>query len=424
MKHVFSISMLLLVYHTGFSQWAITGNSVSTSTTITSQNFLGTTNASPLRFRTSTATAGNNIDRMVILPGGNVGIGLTTPTALLHFAAGTTTVPALKLSAGVNLTTAQSGAFEFDGTNLFFTPSAIRRTVAFTNTTWSTDGNAGTINTNYIGTSDATDLRIKTNATDRIFIQNSTGNVGIGNSLPTKKLEVEGNASVIGALYIKYANLTQYPNGNGWINFHHSQQDLNGIYFAGISYANLTGNIHTSSNTGNIQSYGTNFQVLRKVWNTTTNQYDYTSNFIVDQTGNVGIGSTTPTHKLDVNGNIFTNSKILVGSTLAKAGNFSMAVNGDAIFNRVVVKLYGSWPDYVFDKSYSLTPIEEVEEFISTNKHLKGLQPSSEIEKKGVDIGETQKVLTEKVEELTLYLIEQNKLIKQLQKEIDAIKNK
>jgi hypothetical protein len=74
---------------------------------------------------------GSVAEKMRIQSDGNVGIGMTAPTAVLHLKAGTasaTTAP-LKFTAGTNLTTAEAGAMEFDGTNLYFTPSSTRQTV-------------------------------------------------------------------------------------------------------------------------------------------------------------------------------------------------------------------------------------------------------------------------------------------------------
>lgn len=146
----------------------------------------------------------------------------------------------------------------------------------------------------------------------------------------------------------------------------------------------------------------------------------------IKENGSVGIATTSPSDdvKLDINGNVYTSGKILVNSTLAKAGSFRMAVNGDAIFNRVVVRLYGAWPDYVFDEKYKLTPLKEVEEYIMKYKHLKGVTSAEDISKNGVDVGEAQKVMMEKIEELTLYLIEQNKMIESLKAEVKELKKR
>jgi hypothetical protein len=78
-----------------------------------------------VQFRTT------NITKMVIANGGNVGIGITTPTAVLHLKAGTATAGTapIKLTAGTNLTTPENGAFEFNGTNLYFTVGGVRKTI-------------------------------------------------------------------------------------------------------------------------------------------------------------------------------------------------------------------------------------------------------------------------------------------------------
>ena len=74
-------------------------------------------------------------------------------------------------------------------------------------------------------------------------------------------------------------------------------------------------------------------------------------------------------------------------------------------------------PDYVFNNNYDLKPLVEVEEYINENKHLPGIPSSNEARGKGVDIGEMQSKLLEKIEEITLYIIE-------LKKENEALKAK
>lgn len=143
--------------------------------------------------------------------------------------------------------------------------------------------------------------------------------------------------------------------------------------------------------------------------------------------GNTGIGTTNPQAKLDVNGNIFCNSKVYIGTadaaTTTQIANYALAVNGTAIFNTAKVKLYGNWPDYVFDDQYKLMSLQEVENFLKLNKHLPGVPAATEVEKDGIDLGANQSVLLKKVEELTLYMIDQNKKISAQQDEINNLKN-
>ncbi|MDO5615802.1 MAG: cell wall anchor protein [Cruoricaptor ignavus] len=78
--------------------------------------------------------------------------------------------------------------------------------------------------------------------------------------------------------------------------------------------------------------------------------------------------------------------------------------------------------DFVFEDNYDLPKLEEVEKFIIENKHLPEIASAKEMEKNGVNIGEFQIKLLQKIEELTLYSIEQNKKIKRLEKENNQLK--
>jgi hypothetical protein len=111
--------------------------------------------------------------------------------------------------------------------------------------------------------------------------------------------------------------------------------------------------------------------------------------------GNVGIGTTAPTEKLSVNGNI-------------RAKKLIVTQNG--------------WPDYVFAKNYKLRPIHEVANFIATNKHLPDMPSAKDVEEKGLDIGKTQAALLKKIEELTLYVIELKRENIEMKKENGEIK--
>jgi len=81
----------------------------------------------------------------------------------------------------------------------------------------------------------------------------------------------------------------------------------------------------------------------------------------------------------------------------------------------------GSWPDYVFESGYQLRTLEETEAFIKLNKHLPNIPAAAVVEREGILLGDMQKRMMEKIEELTLYLIEANKQIKELNKKVAQI---
>jgi hypothetical protein len=104
--------------------------------------------------------------------------------------------------------------------------------------------------------------------------------------------------------------------------------------------------------------------------------------------------------------------------------SFKLAVAGRIIAEEVVVKLQSAWPDYVFHQDYRLKPLHEVEQFVKTNKHLPGIPSAVEVEDKGLSMGEMQNKLLQKVEELTLYIIEQQKQIDQQNEKIRLLENR
>jgi hypothetical protein len=93
----------------------------------------------------------------------------------------------------------------------------------------------------------------------------------------------------------------------------------------------------------------------------------------------------------------------------ADSKGYKLAVNGSAIATSMIVKLNSAWPDYVFKKDYQLLPLQEVKAYIDQNQHLPEVPSEQQIAKEGLNLGEMNKLLMKKVEELTLYLIEEHK---------------
>lgn len=168
-----------------------------------------------------------------------------------------------------------------------------------------------------------------------------------------------------------------------------------------------------SSGTGTLRL--NNVALLGAVTQTGNNTGSGNSPFIVSGT-NVGL-DTTPTQKLDINGNIRTTGKIFVGNindnTINTLSDYSLAVNGSALFTMATVKLQSNWPDYVFRSNYRLRPLSEVEKHIGEKGHLPNLPSAEDIAKNGVNVGEMDAKIVEKIEELTLYTIQQDKQIKE-----------
>jgi hypothetical protein len=271
--------------------------------------------------------------------------------------------------------------------------------------------NAGSISTVHIGSSSGS------------FV-----NLNVSNVTTTKHLNVVGGSIL--------------SNFNGWREYgfytaKYTNHLTQNAYYDG-SWKSYSSGVHyplaTVTTTGG--AHGNAFNVMVDNTITASNQaLDFTSLFTISQTGNVILGSGSPsaTDKLVVDGSSSMKGKVMIGTVdPAYTGSHLLAVNGSAVFTKVKVKTYGAgWPDYVFEKSYKLRSLSSVESFINKYKHLPDVPSAADIDKNGVDVGETQAVLLKKIEELTLYLIEQNKInqeqrneIENLQAKIKGIENK
>lgn len=124
-----------------------------------------------------------------------------------------------------------------------------------------------------------------------------------------------------------------------------------------------------------------------KFTTTAPNETSASTKLFIGNNGNIGIGTETPDAKL--------------------------AVNGDVHAKEVRIDLTG-WPDYVFDEAYVLPTIEEVERHISEKGHLINIPSATEVETDGLHVSDMIKKQQEKIEELTLYIIELNKQLQEV----------
>lgn len=208
------------------------------------------------------------------------------------------------------------------------------------------------------------------------------GNVGIGTSDPSHaRLEINGSVGATVAMFGANMFGVGISANNPEIGFNYyyngGTKTIKAGYGANFGMSPANGDIYLGNFSGNQSGFD----------HGPINGYQYC--MLIKQNGNVGIGTTNPTYKLSVNGNIRS--------------------------KEVVVE--NGWADYVFNDDYRLKPLAEVEEFIRANKHLPNIPSAAEIEKNGLQLGETQKKMMEKIEELTLYVIELKKEIELLKKD-------
>lgn len=119
-------------------------------------------------------------------------------------------------------------------------------------------------------------------------------------------------------------------------------------------------------------------------------------------------------------GDAYISSDLRIGTT-DQYGSYPLSVNGLIACEGVRVEDSGTWPDYVFKSDYELMSIKELEKDIKKNGHLPGIPSAEQIEKEGFELADMQRRVLEKVEELTLYTIEQEKKIESLQKQMDDL---
>ncbi|MEC7263732.1 MAG: hypothetical protein VXW38_08320 [Bacteroidota bacterium] len=120
-------------------------------------------------------------------------------------------------------------------------------------------------------------------------------------------------------------------------------------------------------------------------------------------------------------GNLYSMGKVGIGTTTF--GSHKLAVEGSIGAREIKVEASG-WSDFVFANDYELPTLEELEAYITKNKHLPEIPSEAEVTKNGIYLGEMNTKLLQKIEELTLYLIEEHKQNQMLQQKVEQLEQK
>lgn len=318
---------------------------------------------------------GSNVENGITLNTSNhTGLGTNDPLARLHIK-GETDLDEIAIHAGNGLA-GQTAAIQFYNTPLVFGagaggPGTKKVFMMLDEEDLKTGTNSGNSAGKFI---------IRTNGSDKVFVD-ANGRMGVG-------MELAGMADKFGV----YGKARFIANG--------------GDAFQADGNAQIDGRLIVKNNGEALKIDGVN----------------PTINFFNNGIFRSFITQDNPAtgHELYIGANgilrLDATSQVAIGSVVSAANsNYKLAVSGKMICEEVRVKLAGNWPDYVFDNNYKLKPLNEVEQFIAQNKHLPNIPAAAEVEKNGMELGDMQKKMMEKIEELTLYIIEQNKRIAALE---------
>ena len=272
---------------------------------------------------------------------------------------------------------------------------------------------------------------------------NNTGNVGVGTAFPFAKLQVEGDFRV----------------QNGQIDLISDAPEVQIFGSVGAGAARLRFALPNDDPDFAITQALGNLYISRNA-----GIFGFYSDLLVSENGYVGVGATDPEVRLHVDGGtdvgngsggyiqlglqsglnigidnneiqgrnngvvsrlILNNGggPVQIGSAVAPTG-YSLAVNGKAICEELKIQASSNWPDYVFTHDYQLPTLQDLRQYIRTNQHLPNIPSAQQVENNGLMVGDMQKKMMEKIEELTLYVLQLEDKCTQMKSELDELKSK
>lgn len=313
----------------------------------------------------------NSKNAIVVDQAGNVGIGIPYPDAKLHIFNGNN-------SYGAILANSSETPFSLYTKSLDRVPNTETFRIGLKH---NTEENNGFISFYRGGGTSGGFLGFSTNGTERIRI-NSNGDVGIGTTNPKNKIHAVKNPTT------------------GLHNLSHS--GVLGVFENNGGSRILLG---TDSNSGSVINFGDT-----EAWNSGEIYYDHSLDQMRLRVNNA------------VRMTIFNNGNVGIGNGVIDTKGYELAVNGRIITEEVKVALYGNWSDFVFKSDYDLPTLQEVETHIKEKGHLKDIPNATEVANEGFFLGEMDAKLLQKIEELTLYTIQQQKEIESLKSENEDMK--
>lgn len=358
----------------------------------------------------------------------SIGIGTATPNASAQLDVASTTKGLL----APRMTFVQRNAITTPATGLLIYQTDFTAGFYYYNGTVWTQLNTGSA-TNYF------------TASGNNIYSNNTGNVGIGLTNPSEKFHLKGAGRIDAAGSFGGASLDLYAattNDGSYISFFNEFAAPNSS--AAIGYAGASDYLLISRGTNMfLKSAGLGISIsepLTKLhiangqdagFGATSNGYIMNgassgANLVID---NNEILSRNNNRKADLflqndSGNVILCGNeqggvgigVIAGSSIP--AGYLLAVDGKILSEEVKVQLSQDWPDYVFDKKYSLLPLNDLKKYITANKHLPNIPAAADVKKNGIELGDMQKRMMEKIEELTLYILELKTELDQVKKQL------